>query len=58
MESYVQIENEAAVKMILDGNYNELWFKNDGDIVKCKKRNLYVHALPDFKFFVKLSDDK
>ncbi|EPM3047892.1 hypothetical protein ACTKQT_002551 [Listeria monocytogenes] len=58
MESYIQITNEAAVKMILNGDYNELWFEKDGDIVTCEDRLLDVHALPKFKFFVRLSDEK
>lgn len=27
MESYIQITNESAIKMIFDGRYNELWYK-------------------------------
>ncbi|ENH9561943.1 hypothetical protein ABW287_000496 [Listeria monocytogenes] len=58
MERYVQITNEAATEMILNGDYKELWFERDGDIVMCDGRLLYVHALPEFKFFVRLSDEK
>lgn len=58
MESYVQITNEAAAKMILNGDYKELWYEKCGNIVRCKNSYLYVHALPELTFFVRLSDEK
>ncbi|EAF1830675.1 hypothetical protein M4G89_002791 [Listeria monocytogenes] len=54
MERYIQITNDAAVKMILNGDYKELWFERDGNIVMCDGHLLYAHGLPEFKFFVKI----
>ncbi|EKZ4625919.1 hypothetical protein QQ060_001486 [Listeria monocytogenes] len=58
MESYIQITNEAAAKMILNGDYKELWFKSDKDIVKCSLRIIRLEKLPELTFFVRLSDEK
>ncbi|MBC1548815.1 hypothetical protein HCJ28_02525 [Listeria sp. FSL L7-1434] len=58
MESYIQITNEAAVKMIVNGHCDELWVEKNGDIVRCDGRFLYVHEIPGLKFFVRLSDEK
>ncbi|WP_176744221.1 hypothetical protein [Listeria monocytogenes] len=58
MESYVQITNEAAAELILNGDYKELWYEKGGNILSCKNSYLYIHALPEFKFFVRLSDKK
>ncbi|EIN8848893.1 hypothetical protein LO935_002672 [Listeria monocytogenes] len=58
MESYIQITNEAAAKMIVNGDYKELWFKSDKDIVKCSLRIIRLEKLPELTFFVRLSDEK
>ncbi|ELB8840181.1 hypothetical protein RG769_001696 [Listeria monocytogenes] len=54
MERYIQITNEAAAQMILEGNYNNLWFKNGYDIGKCTDYVIYLKQLRHLKFFVKI----
>ncbi|MBC2238340.1 hypothetical protein [Listeria innocua] len=58
MESYVQITNEAAAEMILDGSFDELWIMDAKDIVKCSTCLIRLEELPEFKFFVRLSNEK
>ncbi|HDU3224676.1 TPA: hypothetical protein RFK34_001704 [Listeria monocytogenes] len=57
MERYIQITNEAAAQMILEGNYNNLWFKNGYDIGKCTDYVIHLKQLRHAKFFVKISTD-
>ncbi|ATL51238.1 TPA_asm: hypothetical protein GZO62_01435 [Listeria monocytogenes] len=55
MESYVQITNESAIKMILEGRYNELWYECNTRILPCKEYRLELKKVPTYKFFVKSS---
>ncbi|EPD0816987.1 TPA: hypothetical protein ACGXRC_002864 [Listeria monocytogenes] len=54
MESYIQITNESAIKMIFDGRYNELWYKKNGSILPCKEYRLNLEKAPTYKFFRKV----
>ncbi|HEL9509268.1 TPA: hypothetical protein U0J09_002930 [Listeria monocytogenes] len=54
MESYIQITNESAIKMILEGRYNELWYKKNGSILPCKEYRLNLEKAPTYKFFRKV----
>ncbi|HGE6632107.1 TPA: hypothetical protein ACGB9C_003134 [Listeria monocytogenes] len=58
MESYVQITNESAIKMIFEGRYNELWYEGNGSILPYKEYRLDLEKAPTYKFFVKLSADE
>ncbi|MBC2196293.1 hypothetical protein [Listeria booriae] len=59
MESYVQISNEAASKMIIGGSYKDLYFKTENEnIVKCSQVAIDIERLGSVKFFIKMTDDR
>ncbi|TYV90624.1 hypothetical protein [Listeria monocytogenes] len=59
MESYIQITNEAAAKMIVNGDYKELWYApNRASVLCCNYHEIDLSNLETFKFFVRLSDEK
>lgn len=60
MESYVQITNEAAAKMIINGEYRELWYRSPEafGLSPLWNKRVDISNLETFKFFVKLEDTK
>ncbi len=60
MESYVQITNEAAAKMIINGELGGLWYRSPGafGISPLWNNRVDISNLETFKFFVKLEDGK
>ncbi|WP_041196750.1 hypothetical protein [Listeria monocytogenes] len=53
MECYIQITNEEAARMILEGSFDELWIMDTKDIVKCSTCLIRLEELPELVFFTK-----